>query len=577
MEWKRKGIKMKDTNIDVEEAVKNGGYISKLYLNNGKEVDIKENDIVLFVGPNNAGKSQALKDIYEICKVEKPTVVVNDIDLVKYDGDIEELLESISIVDDSGGSKNYSGLGYSIATYSIADYEKRKYYGNLRPVFVVYLDTLKRLRISDPANLISRKEVKKNPIHYAAFHREYRKWLSDNFKQAFGKELMPYIVNGSNIPLCIGDPVKFDKEFVDEQERQEEYASILGTYKQVQEQGDGIKSFTGILLYLMLDYYCTFLIDEPESFLHPPQANIMGRIIGQTLRENQQAFISTHSEEIMKGLLDVCPKRVKIIRITREEDVNEFSVLENDRFHDIWGDPLLKYSNIMTSLFHKKVILCESDSDCKLYGIIENHIKKSEGAYSETLFIHCGGKHRMAKIATALKALNVKVSLVVDMDVMNDEKVLKGITEAFEIEWESIQKHYKIIVSNLHSPKEEIERNDVKININQILDSSTSCFLSKRELKDIRASIATISKWDNIKRGGSSALPSGQPTKSFKDMDQILKKSGIYIVPVGELECFIKEVGGHGPEWSNKVLETYPDLNNEVYDGIKKFVKEFSS
>ena len=124
MEWKRKGIKMKDTNIDVEEAVKNGGYISKLYLNNGKEVDIKENDIVLFVGPNNAGKSQALKDIYEICKVEKPTVVVNDIDLVKYDGDIEELLESISIVDDSGGSKNYSGFGYSIATYSIADYEK---------------------------------------------------------------------------------------------------------------------------------------------------------------------------------------------------------------------------------------------------------------------------------------------------------------------------------------------------------------------------------------------------------------------------------------------------------------------
>ena len=28
----------------------------------------------------------------------------------------------------------------------------------------------------------------------------------------------------------------------------EEYAAILDTYKQVQEQGDGIKSFTGILL-----------------------------------------------------------------------------------------------------------------------------------------------------------------------------------------------------------------------------------------------------------------------------------------------------------------------------------------
>ena len=55
------------------------------------------------------------------------------------------------------------------------------------------------------------------------------------------------------------------------------------------------------------------------------------------------------------------------MRITREEDSNNFSVLENDRFNEIWNDPLLKYSNIMSSLFHKEVVLCESDSDCKNY------------------------------------------------------------------------------------------------------------------------------------------------------------------------------------------------------------------
>ena len=568
---------MQNTNADTEEIVENGGYISKLFLNNGKEIEIKENDIVLFVGPNNVGKSQALKDIYEICDTKKPSIVVKDIEIVKHNGDIKTFLETVSTVKDYGTYKNYNGLGYSIATHSLSDYERSKYYGSVRSLFVVYLNTLNRLTISNPADLISRKAVKKNPIHYVAFDRTYREWLSDNFKQAFEKELIPYTLNGSNIPLCIGDVVKFDKEFVDEQERQEEYASILDTYKQVQEQGDGIKSFTGILLYLMLDYYCTFLIDEPESFLHPPQANIMGRIIGQTLRENQQAFISTHSEEIIKGLLDVCPERVKIIRITREEDVNEFSVLENYKFNEIWKDPLLKYSNIMTSLFHKKVILCESDSDCKLYSIIENHIKKSEGTYSETLFIHCGGKHRMAKIATALRSLNVNVRLVTDIDVMNDEKVFKGIVEAFDIEWAFIQKDYNIVVSNLHSSKEEIERSEAKTSINRILDGSANRFLSKKELKDIRALITTISKWDNIKKAGISSLPAGNATTSFKNIDRVLRLGGLYMVPVGELECFIKEVGGHGPEWTNIVLEKYPDLNNEVYDEIKKFVKAFSS
>ena len=46
---------------------KAGGYISKLTFNNGKELEIAANDIVVFVGPNNAGKSQSLKDIYMHC------------------------------------------------------------------------------------------------------------------------------------------------------------------------------------------------------------------------------------------------------------------------------------------------------------------------------------------------------------------------------------------------------------------------------------------------------------------------------------------------------------------------------
>ena len=45
---------------------KAGGYISQLKFNNGETLDISANDIVVFVGPNNAGKSQSLKDIY-IC------------------------------------------------------------------------------------------------------------------------------------------------------------------------------------------------------------------------------------------------------------------------------------------------------------------------------------------------------------------------------------------------------------------------------------------------------------------------------------------------------------------------------
>lgn len=557
---------------------KAGGYISQLTFNNGQELEIAASDIVVFVGPNNAGKSQSLKDIYTLSKSKTSSVVISNLKISKYTQAISTILSQVSVGTKYDSYTSYDYLGHNITLYAHTDgdYPQQEFHGVFRDLFVANLDTSARLKICTPPNSIRRDQSKKHPIHYAAFESKYRKWLSDSFKKAFNIEITPNTLFGSEIPLCIGKPVQLDETYEDEQARQEAYAAILETYKQAHDQGDGIKSFTGILLYLMLDYYCTYLIDEPESFLHPPQARIMGQIIGQTLSNQQQAFISTHSEDIIKGLLEVCPDRIKIVRITREDDINYFSILNNSEFNQVWNDPLLKYSNIMASLFHKTVVLCESDSDCKLYSIIESHIKQKDSKYSETLFIHCGGKHRMSKIATALRSLNVNVKLIPDIDILNDQEVFKGIVEAFGIDFRTIQSDYNNIVSNLHSPKERINRNSAKAAINQVLDSSINIELSTKEIRDIREAISTISKWDSLKSGGVATLPAGNATISYRTIDQLLKSVGIYIVPVGELECFIKAVGGHGPEWVNKVLETYPDLNDAVYENITNFVSSMN-
>jgi len=551
-----------------------GGYISQLKFNNGETIDISANDIVVFVGPNNAGKSQSLKDIYMLSEKKVPTVVISEISIEKSTKSLSTLLSEVSRGKNQGSYTSYNVLGHNMHIWNDTDrtFPNEKYFGDFRDLFVANLDTAARLTICQSPQNIRRDDSKQHPIHYAAFDGRYRKWLSESFKKAFGVEITPNTQYGSVIPLCIGKPVQLMEKYEDEQSRQEEYAKILETYKQVQNQGDGIKSFTGVLLYLMLDYYRTYLIDEPESFLHPPQARIMGQIIGQTLSEQQQAFISTHSEEIIKGLLEVCPERLKIVRITREEDTNKFSILSNAEFKHVWNDPLLKYSNIMASLFHKSVVLCESDSDCKMYSIIENHIKQKLQKYSETLFIHCGGKHRMARIITALRSLDIEVKLIADIDVLNDETVFKGIVESFGIDYTTIQADYNNIVSNLHSPKEKVNRNSAKATINQILDRSKATDLSKREIGEIEEVVSTISKWKTIKTSGASAIPAGNATTSFREIDQLLKDNGVFIVPVGELECFIKEVGGHGPDWVNNVLEKYPNLNDEVYKSITEFV-----
>ena len=69
-------INVEKGNIIPKEKDKFGGYISRLVLNNNTEITINESDIVVFVGPNNVGKSQSLKDIYQLCEGEKTSIVI---------------------------------------------------------------------------------------------------------------------------------------------------------------------------------------------------------------------------------------------------------------------------------------------------------------------------------------------------------------------------------------------------------------------------------------------------------------------------------------------------------------------
>ena len=75
---------------------KAGGFISKITFNNGVTLDVEKNSIVAFVGPNNVGKSQALKDIYSLSGNGQNSVVISGIKLTKSSASLSELLGSIS-------------------------------------------------------------------------------------------------------------------------------------------------------------------------------------------------------------------------------------------------------------------------------------------------------------------------------------------------------------------------------------------------------------------------------------------------------------------------------------------------
>ena len=416
-------------------------YISEITCGDGTQIPIKSNDIIVFVGPNNSGKSQALKDIANDSHgINVPKKVILQAKIKCNDQIIEEyelFIKQNSYVQMSGNGVCYSGPGFSISPKNIKYHLRKGNDSTISQFFIKSLATEDRLTVANPASPIPRNEAPTHPIHRLVQNPKYREKITQYFQRAFGENIIPNPQNITNIPLRLGNDVNInDLGTNSTQEAFETYSDILAKYPMLHQQGDGMRSFTGIMLNLIAEQYNTFIVDEPETFLHPPQATTMGQVISE-LASERQVFISTHSQHIIKGLLDKNPQRVKIIRITRpEKDKNNFSILDNEKISDLWKDPLLKHSDIMDGMFYKNVVICESDADCRFYSMINSFLKEQQQKFSETLFVHCGGKGRMKKVVQALRSLNIDFRVVPDIDLLNNRQTLIDLVEASGRTWE---------------------------------------------------------------------------------------------------------------------------------------------
>ena len=96
-----------------------------------------------------------------------------------------------------------------------------------------------------------------------------------------------------------------------------EYIAAIRALPLLTEQGDGMKSFIGLMLGLLAGQFQIVLVDEPEAFLHPPQARLLGRKLATEVPRGTQVFVATHSSDVLQGLLDPDDANVTVVRLTR--------------------------------------------------------------------------------------------------------------------------------------------------------------------------------------------------------------------------------------------------------------------
>lgn len=358
---------------------------------------------------------------------------------------------------------------------------------------------------------------------------------------------------GKEVPLYVGTAPILEKG---KDRLSESYQNELEKLDLLHEQGDGMRSFVGVLLNAFIGNRSLIFIDEPEAFLHPPQAKLLGKMLAKDLPSDTQLFLATHSLDFLKGLLEGNSKNLKIIRIQRDGNINCVNTLNNREIELIWSDSLLRHSNVLDGLFHNNVIICESDSDSRFYSAVLSALNEKKGEpYSDILFIQCGGKHRIPTVIKALNKLNVPVNSICDFDILNDKNPLKDIYEESSGKWGDIEKDWKIVKQAIDSKRPELETEELKEKINKVFDSVSEKVIPKVKISEIGKLLSKATAWAHAKQVGKGFIPSGQASQSYENLIQKLHSKNIFVVEVGELESFVKSVGNHGPKWVNEVLK----------------------
>ena len=291
------------------------------------------------------------------------------------------------------------------------------------------------------------------------------------------------------------------------------------------------------------------------------------------MSQNKQCFISTHNIDLLRGILEKDSSRIKIIKINRTNNNNEFHVLENESIKVISNDKNLKYSNILNGLFYNTVVLCENESDCKFYSALLEKIDSD--VYQNTLFCAVGGKDQFKIIIPLLNKLKINFVVIADLDLINNRDKLKDLINSIEI-----NKYNQI--SSIHNDflnlfeigtdsqvkKQSVIRDEI---LGLITDSS---YMSDETAIKIRKILKNISHLKLLKNCGKSCLPAGECVQKYNQIIDFLNESNIFVVECGEIERFVTEIDGHGSSWVEEVFTNYPTLDEPQYNNAKEFIKK---
>lgn len=537
--------------------------------------------LTVFVGPNNCGKSQTLKDFASLMNGRKQSKIISVLNFTPTKFSTIEPLINITDHKTSFDHKTVVGIGENFSEIehnaTNKDFESSKvdtdkmfdYYNKFRVVLLNSLNRANAINQTATGGLENDRASNLLQLTYLDSSKTILGKFQNAFRDAFNASVYLDYTALSQIVLRISV---------------EEINSLTGdtqtdrislkALEKIDDQGEGYKSFAATVLGLISAKNRLVLLDEPEVFLHNAQQKQLGRWIGEFIKDNKtQLIIATHGASFLEGLL-ASGGEVNIQRLNRTKNNTSFSSIETNIVKQFTSDPILSSQRVLDSVFQKAVVVCEADTDRMIYKIVADKIKPSH----EILFIHSHNKQTIPTIVKTLKKCFVPVYSIVDIDIFHEDREYNDILIAHEIdllqEHKQTQSEVKAFVNNNKHDK------DVKKDLRAMLDLLIIDIGADVDITTLKAKIGKLNKlfsnWHKFKKSGVDFISDVSIKKKLTELIAYLKTKNLYVVDVGELEGWIPGEHAKGKNWINHaVIElNKPVLPNPLEIFIKGIITE---
>lgn len=491
--------------------------------------------MTVFVGPNNSGKSLVLREIQQYAENGKTSgrrILEHLLPEYQSPEVVEALLQARQIapltgqllpadtirlsrtIPSSGSASQLDVNVPQLASQLTRLFEAQRD-GTLPPLddvwngvfqqfmtfFTIALDGRTRFMLTEPRPMGDLLHAPPNHLAALFTDENARRRVRQITAEALGQHLVIDPTNGGTLRMRMSARAPADN--TEEQALDERARSFHRAAIDIAEASDGVKAFVGLVSALNSSDFRVILVDEPEAFLHPPLARKLGKSMAELAAHRKaNVFAATHSAHYLMGCIDAGTP-TNIVRLTHSNGKATARHLPHGRLESLMRDPLLRSTGVLNALFYSCAVVCEADRDRAFYDEINTRLSAS-GATSvqDGLFLNAQNKQTIRRIVEPLREMGIPAAAIVDIDILKGTD-LRDLLNACSVP--------EALVQSITTLRGKIE--------------------AEFKLADL-----------DMKQGGVALLDPAN-SEALKSLLQQLADYGIFVVPIGEVESWLKPLG----------------------------------